>query len=154
LVIITDIDRAQLPGRASGVPIAAIVSSARPCTVLRELVAVRAIDDVPPPHAAVTAALNFIADHHDACLTVRRIAKAANLSEDHLAHVFRDATGLSVKDYVTRLRMTIARRLLTETTDTVEAIATRVGFADGSTFSRTFKNVGGMAPGEFRRSQP
>ena len=57
------------------------------------------------------------------------------------------------KDYVARLRVNIARRLLVETTETLETIAARLGFAEASTFSRTFKSFDGIAPGEFRRNK-
>jgi transcriptional regulator GlxA family with amidase domain len=105
-------------------------------------------------HTAVSAAVKFMVAHYGDPVTVRDVAEAANLSEGRLAHIFRDTTGLSVKDYMTRLRVSIARRLLAETTETLESIATRIGFADASTFSRTFKSVDGVAPGEFRRSRP
>jgi transcriptional regulator GlxA family with amidase domain len=35
----------------------------------------------------------------------------------------------------------------------VDKIAARLGFADASNFSRTFKGVDGLAPGEFRRNK-
>jgi AraC-like DNA-binding protein len=41
--------------------------------------------------------------------------------------------------------------LLLETSDTLDKIAARIGFADASNFSRTFKGIDGIAPGEFRR---
>ena len=81
------------------------------------------------------------------------MADAVRLSEDYLIHVFRKTTGFSVKDYVMRLRMAIARRLLLETGATVEAISDRLGFADVSNFSRSFRAVGGLPPGAFRRAQ-
>jgi AraC-like DNA-binding protein len=57
-----------------------------------------------------------------------------------------------VKDYVTAFRVTVARRILAETTETLAAIANRLGFADASNLSRTFKHIDGVPPGEFRRS--
>jgi transcriptional regulator GlxA family with amidase domain len=95
-----------------------------------------------------------MAAHHDDPLTVREIAEAANLSEGRFAHIFREATGFSVKDYMIRLRVSIARRLLLETTDTLDAIAARTGYADVSNFSRMFKSIDGISPGEFRRGKP
>jgi hypothetical protein len=41
--------------------------------------------------------------------------------------------------------------LLLETSDTLDKIAARLGFADASNSSRTFKGIDGIAPGEFRR---
>jgi hypothetical protein len=47
----------------------------------------------------------------------------------------------------------IGDRLLLETSDTLDKIAARLGFADASNFSRTFKGINGRAPGEFRRNK-
>ena len=74
------------------------------------------------------------------------------LSEDRLAHVFKEATGYAVREYLIRLRIAIARRLLTESDAKLDAIASRVGLADASTLSKTFLGLTGVRPGEFRRS--
>jgi FixJ family two-component response regulator/AraC-like DNA-binding protein len=121
--------------------------------VTAELARFRVIDHATELCTAVTAAVTFMAAHHDDPLTVREIAEVADLSEGRLAHIFPAKTGFSVKDYMTRLRVSIAQRLLLETTDTVDAIAARAGYADASNFSRTFKSIGGSSPGEFRRSR-
>jgi transcriptional regulator GlxA family with amidase domain len=103
-------------------------------------------------NTTVTSAVDFIAGHYAEPLSVTAVANAVNLSVSRLAHVFPETTGLAVMDYVARLRVNIARRLLHETSDTLDKIATRLGFADASNFSRTFKSVDGLAPGEFRRN--
>jgi len=121
---------------------------------LAELVRFRAINHATERHTAVSAAVKFMVAHYDDPLTVGEIAEAAHLSEGRLAHIFRDTTGLSIRGYVTRLRVSIARRLLMETTDTLDTIATRTGYADVSNFSRTFKSIDGISPGEFRRARP
>jgi AraC-like DNA-binding protein len=128
-----------------------IVESSSVDGVLAQLLRYRAINHAIVPHAAATAAVKFMAAHYDEPLTVSAIAKATNVSEGRLAHIFPDTTGFSVKDYMIRLRVSIARRLLNETSDTVHAIATRTGYADVSHFSRTFKSIDGISPGEFRR---
>jgi YesN/AraC family two-component response regulator len=121
---------------------------------MEELARLGAITHATRLHPAVTAAIKFMVAHYDEPLTVREIAEAANLSEGRLAHIFRDTTGFPVKDYVTRFRVSIARRLLVETTDTLDTIAARTGYADVSSFSRMFKSIDGISPGEFRRRRP
>ncbi|MGH7302107.1 MAG: response regulator [Candidatus Rokuibacteriota bacterium] len=101
----------------------------------------------------VAAAVDFIARHYVEPLRVSAVATAVNLSASRLAHVFSETTGLAVMDYVARLRVKIARRLLLETGDTLDTIAARLGFADASNFSRTFKGIDGIAPGQFRRGK-
>lgn len=51
-----------------------------------------------------------------------------------------------------RLRIAIARRLLMASHAKLDAIALRVGLADASTLSKTFLDLTGVRPGEFRRS--
>jgi YesN/AraC family two-component response regulator len=121
--------------------------------VLTELAGHGIIRQEPSRPPAVIAAIEFIGGHYAEPLTVAAVANAVNLSVGRLAHVFAEATGLSVMEYVARLRVNIARRLLLETSDTLERMAVRLGFADASNFSRTFKSVGGSAPGEFRRAK-
>jgi two-component system, response regulator YesN len=106
----------------------------------------------PQRNAPVTTAIEFICGHYAEPLTVGAVATAVSLSAGRLAHIFAETTGFSVKEYVARIRVNIARRFLAESTDTLETIADRLGFPDASNFSRTFKSVGGIAPGEFRRS--
>jgi YesN/AraC family two-component response regulator len=103
-------------------------------------------------NTTVTAAVDFIAGHYAEPLSVTAVANAVNLSVSRLAHVFPETTGLAVMDYVARLRVNIARLLL-ETSDTLNKIAARLGFADASNFSRAFKGIDGVAPGEFRRNK-
>jgi len=101
---------------------------------------------------AVANAIAFMARHYGEHLGVGDVARVVALSEDRLAHVFKEATGFPVKDYLTRLRITIARRLLTETNAKLDVVAQRVGFDDGSSLSRTFSDLAGIRPGKFRRS--
>ena len=143
-----------VPEQCEGLRGDSIVESNSLDDAMAQLVRFRAINHAPELHAAVSAAVEFMAAHYNDPPTVREISKAANLSEGRFAHIFRHATGLSVKDYMTHLRVSIARRLLLETSDTLDAIATRTGYADVSNFSRTFKAIDGISPGEFRRSRP
>jgi CheY-like chemotaxis protein/AraC-like DNA-binding protein len=100
----------------------------------------------------VANAIAFMVGHYHEHLVVRDLARIVALSEDRLHHVFKEATGFAVKDYFTRLRIAIACRFLTETNAKIDIVAQRVGFADGSSLSRTFIDLEGVRPGEFRRS--
>jgi len=103
-----------------------------------------------PEH--VTNAIAFMVAHYTDYLTVGDIARGVSLSDDRLAHVFKEATGYAVREYLMRFRMAIARRLLVESDAKLDAVASRVGFADASTLSKTFFDLTGVRPGEFRRS--
>ena len=59
--------------------------------------------------------------------------------------------GVSPIDYLIRLRIRKAAELLCDDGTKVTEAAFRVGFADGNYFSRQFRRVTGLTPGEYRR---
>lgn len=83
--------------------------------------------------------------------TVARYAATLDVSRDRLHDIclraFGRAPGLLI-----RLRVAMeARRLLEQSTLSVDQIAARLGFGSASQFSRAFKAVEGAAPGQYRR---
>ena len=84
-------------------------------------------------------------------LTVKGVARAVGLSSAQLAYLFRREIGMSVKEYATRVRVEIIKRLLAETDDKLDIIAEQLGFCDAAHLSRVFRRVCGCPPGEYRR---
>ena len=58
---------------------------------------------------------------------------------------------MSVKAYLTRLRVEMARRMLMETDAKLESIASAVGFCDAPHLSRVFMQYTRRRPGEYRQ---
>ena len=104
-------------------------------------------------HEAVVAAVeDFMRANLHRQVRRAEIAAAVHLSEPHLARVFRTATGSTVVQRLTELRIANAKSLLLETTLTVGQIANDVGIISFSHFARVFKNHVGLSPGDYRRS--
>lgn len=80
------------------------------------------------------------------------IAAAVNLSEPHLARIFKIATGRSVMDRLVELRMKQAQLLLLESTMSVTQVARAVGITSFSYFSKVFKEAAGVTPSYFRKA--
>lgn len=59
--------------------------------------------------------------------------------------------GTTFQDLLDRVRMVQAKRLLTESKRSVEAIAMALGYSDASNFSRAFKRWQGVTPARYRR---
>lgn len=83
--------------------------------------------------------------------TVERYAATLEVSRDRLhdacIRTFRRAPGLLI-----RLRVVMeARRLLEQSTLSIDQIAARLGFGGAPQFSRAFRAMEGMAPGQYRR---
>ena len=101
----------------------------------------------------VAATLTYLSTNYAEPLTIDRIASAVGTSASHLVHVFRDVTGSTIRECLTRLRVAATRNLLLNTDDKLEVIAERVGFCDASHLSRVFLQATREHPGGFRRSR-
>lgn len=84
-------------------------------------------------------------------LSLGRIAERLGIGQSQLTRRFRAAYGSAPVDYVTRLRLEEAKRLLLETNDTLDAIAGRCGFENGSYLSRVFRAKMDITPSAFRQ---
>ena len=103
--------------------------------------------------AVATRAEAFMQEHLHEPLLRAQIAAAVNLSEPHLARVFKSATGTTPMLRLTELRIARARALLRESALAVTAIAGEVGFSSFSHFSQVFKRLVGVSPSDYRRSR-
>jgi FixJ family two-component response regulator/AraC-like DNA-binding protein len=101
---------------------------------------------------SVSRTIDHLSRHYDEDLTVESIAEITEISASHLAHLFRSEIGMSVRDYLTRVRVTIAQDLLAHTDEKLESIAARLGFADTSHLAHVFQRITGKPPGAYRRS--
>jgi len=82
---------------------------------------------------------------------VKEMARLANLSRAHFSRAYRQLRGQSARDTLNHMRMTEAKRLLTETTMTVSDIAARLNYSTPMSFERMFKSSVGQTPTAWRR---
>jgi FixJ family two-component response regulator/AraC-like DNA-binding protein len=101
---------------------------------------------------SVGRTVGHLSRHYDEDLTVDSIAEITDISASHLAHLFRSEIGMSVRDYLTRVRVSIAQDLLAHTDEKLESIAARLGFADTSHLAHVFQRITGRPPSTYRRS--
>jgi AraC-like DNA-binding protein len=101
--------------------------------------------------AVVAAAEGFMRASLHRQVRRAEIAAAVHLSEPQLARIFRAATGRSVLQRLTDLRIASAKSMLLESTLTVGQIAGEVGIISFSHFARIFKAHVGLSPGDYRR---
>ena len=79
------------------------------------------------------------------------MAAVAQLSPYHFARQFKAATGLPPHQYIIAHRVERAKELLQAGTDvSLAAVALHAGFSDQSQFTRHFKRLVGVTPGQFR----
>jgi AraC-like DNA-binding protein len=83
-------------------------------------------------------------------LDVRDLAAVAHVSEAHFIRTFRATFGETPHRYLQRRRVERAMFLLRETQANVTDVCLDVGFTSLGTFSRTFRDVVGTSPTEYR----
>lgn len=100
----------------------------------------------------IEAALAIMQQDVAAPHTVRSLARAARLSPSRFAHLFREQMGESVVQWLIRLRLEQARRMLSLTDARVGEVAAELGFSSPYYFSRLFRQHTGQSPKHFRQS--
>jgi AraC-like DNA-binding protein len=83
-------------------------------------------------------------------LDVRAVAAVAYLSRAHFIRSFRAAFGETPHRYLQRRRVERSMFLLRETDRSVTDICFDVGFGSSGTFSRTFREIVGETPSDYR----
>ncbi|WP_197479844.1 helix-turn-helix transcriptional regulator [Paenibacillus swuensis] len=86
-------------------------------------------------------------------LSLADLARLVHVSPHHLAHVFKDETGMAPIRYVIHCRMEKAKSLLLETNLKVYEIAERIGYPNLTHFNQIFKKLSGVSPGEYRKKR-
>jgi AraC-like DNA-binding protein len=100
----------------------------------------------------IGAALKSIHENVSNGWTVESLAAAAGMSRSAFASHFKTLLGQTPLDYVTDWRMQKAIPLLQQGDKKLTDIAQLVGYESDAAFSKAFKRVVGLAPGEYRHS--
>ena len=86
-------------------------------------------------------------------LDVRSVAAVAHVSEAHFIRTFRATFGETPHRYLQRRRVERSMFLLRESDRSVTDVCLDVGFTSLGTFSRTFREIVGESPSEFRSNR-
>ncbi len=98
---------------------------------------------------ALELAKAYMDEHYGEELTIDRLAGIAELSPKYFVDLFKKQYGLSALDYLTRLRMGKAKRLMLVSDMLLKDIAHEVGYEDEFYFSRKFRKSVGLSPSAF-----
>lgn len=104
---------------------------------------------LPVPHR-VQAVMDHIEAHLTEPLTLDSIADALALDKYYLSHLFKQETESSIFRYILLRRIALAKGCLLSGCSVSET-CDQCGFGDYSNFIRTFRQVTGTTPGQFRR---
>jgi len=104
-----------------------------------------------PDQEVVREVKNILETEYDKPWTLRRLSERIGISSYHLQRLFKKQTGISPKQYLNRIRVQQAKRLLMTGEQNVTEICYTVGFNDPSRFYKVFRQATGSSPLAFKR---
>ncbi|NLO35592.1 MAG: AraC family transcriptional regulator [Clostridiaceae bacterium] len=99
------------------------------------------------------AILDYLARHLHEPVSRSELARHFKVCPAHISRTFHAATGLSLSDYLARLRVDRALDQLRSSQESITDIAYNCGFASIRSFNRQFQRITGQAPRDLRRQQ-
>lgn len=103
-----------------------------------------------PGSYLIRKALNYIREHYAEDIQLTKLANELFVSPNYLSRLFRQETGLSFVDHLSRVRLEKACDLLREGVLKIYQVGEAVGYPNPRYFSEWFQKNTGMTPGEYR----
>lgn len=100
----------------------------------------------------IEKSIDYIHSNFSKDLTLEELSMQAFLSRSHFCRLFKEYTGITVKEFMRRIRINEACRLLSTTNKKIADIAYEVGYNDNKNFSFLFKKLVGKTPKEYRKT--
>lgn len=121
--------------------------------ILRDMGRDRARELSSENKKAVYNAIGYMERRYSTPLTVEEIAAQVFLSPEYFRRLFKKMTGESVRNYLHKLRIDEACRMLFMTELSIQEISLAVGYRDIKSFYQAFKQITGKTPKEYRNHQ-
>lgn len=98
----------------------------------------------------INKACEYIVKNCQRNLPLEEVAQAVHLSPFYFSRLFKQEKGYNFVDFMTKVRLDKAKRMLQEPEHTVVRIAAEVGYQDASYFCRVFRQAMNMTPNQYR----
>jgi AraC-like DNA-binding protein len=104
-----------------------------------------------PENLLIHKAGRILSQHSKSDINVSELAKFAAVSREHLTRVFRQNTGQTPLQFITKRKLIDACRLLQDGKASIKEVSDSLGYHTPAHFTRTFSRVVGKSPREFRK---
>lgn len=100
-----------------------------------------------------STAVSYMEDHLHEKISADEVSRQCGLTRYELSRAFRSELSMTFRDFLLKLRMSRAARMLICTDASITDIALSVGFNDLSNFTRKFHQFYACSPGAYRRNK-
>ena len=108
----------------------------------------------PDPELSFTdSVVAYIKRHHCQSITSEDICRRFSCSRSYMSGQFNRDMGMSVREYITSLRIEDAKQLLEFSKISITEIALSIGYSDSNYFTSLFKRKVGLTPSQYRNSK-
>lgn len=104
----------------------------------------------PGQRRVVTRVMDYIRDNYSIRLSTEDIASKMFFNKNYLSKLFKAHTGLSIREFIRKIRLEQATKLLCETDKTIAEISRDCGFSDVKNFYTAFEAFAGCTPKYYR----
>lgn len=118
--------------------------------LIRSLLNVNVATEVITDKIEMNRVVEYMHQHYGKKLSNLQLAKIANMSESHFIRVFKKETNMSPIEYLVRLRIDKAKKLLKSASKNITEISLMCGFNSPSHFSSSFVQHENITPSEFQ----
>lgn len=94
---------------------------------------------------------DFICANYMQNISLNDIAENMYLSVPYLCKIYKDSTGNTINDYLMKIRVQYAKKLLSDPSLKIAQISKQVGYENTQSFIRMFKNATNYTPSEYRK---
>lgn len=101
------------------------------------------------PH--VGRAVAYIEKHHRSLLKAADVVRASGVSRRQLLRRFRSEFGVTLREFILKVRIHAASDALLQGDDTIAEVAAAFDFCDQSSFTRQFRRIIGITPMAYQR---
>jgi AraC-like DNA-binding protein/ligand-binding sensor protein len=102
--------------------------------------------------AAVVNAKQFVQTHVEQPFTLAEVVRHVHVSRFYFCKLFKKATGMTLTEYVSRVRVEKAKTLLVDRSLRISEVVYTAGFGSIPQFNSVFKRIVGMPPTEYRET--
>lgn len=101
----------------------------------------------------VEKTINYINNNLSKRITIKELSNLFRLSSDYYTKLFKEYTGTTPSNYITKAKIDNAKTMMCETDMKIQDIALSLGFCDQFHFSKTFKKIEGIQPSLFMKTK-
>lgn len=126
------------------------IANLRQAVIAEYVSRVHDLSAIPGISQPIRDCCDYIKNHFTEPMTLSEIAKSVCYSEYYLTRKFQKEMGVSLKEYINKIRLEYAKIQLISTEDSIQTISEKVQFGTRNYFTKVFREQEGCTPSEYR----